>query len=660
MSRSVKSQFRWSLPCLCACGLLLAGWVGLATAQEVRTWSDASGKFKIKGTFKGEKDGVVTIEQEDGEEIEVETKKLSSSDQRLILVLKKEVSDNPFKKKDEDPFKPKGKSAGTAGKGAKTTGKTPAKKEPEPEPDTPDPEVPEGGRAYAIRWSEGLISPGLSDEWKVPVPAAETTDVLKIKNTPIPAFPDFFDKFSGAAISPSGKKAAITYQSGRPGEKPVTRVALCDLVTGKVTASGSTPGEWAALAMHNDGKQVVVRSNKFGFDGAGRMEAWFVKENRVEQLFECAPFSDLDSRAAGLSWAEFVDENQLMIAGNSGRVAVLAYPEIKLVCYAEAGDGSVPAISPDRKLLAYCDGDNVVMVDIASQDVIGKKSLGGKVHGPRVAFSPTGKRLACAHNEGVSVLDVEKGDVLTEIPSNGARFNNGLGFPDDKFVFAGNSLVLDVENQVQLWEYRGAQFAAVVGETTYMAMTDHNRPGLLFSGKLPHPAAVALLEKMQSDPNLFVFKSGSAVKLDFSAIADQASRDKAIKAFTAELTKMKCTVSPNAALEIRAKVTGPTSRQVTYSGGIGTHSIQEWITSLEFVFEGKTVWMRHGGSNVPFFISLKQGDSVEAYLRSQEKPNYHVFLNPVLPKFVQRPRDGQGVATGAAMGTSEVSVTGIR
>ncbi len=34
-------------------------------------------KFKIKGTFKGEKDGVVTIEQEDGEEIEVETKKLS-------------------------------------------------------------------------------------------------------------------------------------------------------------------------------------------------------------------------------------------------------------------------------------------------------------------------------------------------------------------------------------------------------------------------------------------------------------------------------------------------------------------------------------------------------------------------------------------------------
>jgi hypothetical protein len=70
--------------------------------------------------------------------------------------------------------------------------------------------------------------------------------------------------------------------------------------------------------------------------------------------------------------------------------------------------------------------------------------------------------------------------------------------------------------------------------------------------------------------------------------------------------------------------------------------------------------MRHGGSNVPFFISLKQGDSVEAYLRSQEKPNYHVFLNPVLPKFVQRPRDGQGVATGAAMGTSEVSVTGIR
>ncbi len=105
------SRFAWmTLVVVGSMWLGLGGWSDTARAQDVRTWSDASGKFKIKGTFKGEKDGVVTIEQEDGEEIEIETKKLSASDQRLVLVLKKEVTDNPFKKKDEDPFKAKGKS----------------------------------------------------------------------------------------------------------------------------------------------------------------------------------------------------------------------------------------------------------------------------------------------------------------------------------------------------------------------------------------------------------------------------------------------------------------------------------------------------------------------------------------------------------------------
>ncbi len=107
----VMSRFAWmTLVVVGSMWLGLGGWSDTARAQDVRTWSDASGKFKIKGTFKGEKDGVVTIEQEDGEEIEIETKKLSASDQRLVLVLKKEVTDNPFKKKDEDPFKAKGKS----------------------------------------------------------------------------------------------------------------------------------------------------------------------------------------------------------------------------------------------------------------------------------------------------------------------------------------------------------------------------------------------------------------------------------------------------------------------------------------------------------------------------------------------------------------------
>ena len=67
------------LPLLLAC--LIAS---TAFAQELRQWSDASGKFKIKAKFKGETDGVVTLEKEDGEELEIELISLSDVPRRTL------------------------------------------------------------------------------------------------------------------------------------------------------------------------------------------------------------------------------------------------------------------------------------------------------------------------------------------------------------------------------------------------------------------------------------------------------------------------------------------------------------------------------------------------------------------------------------------------
>ncbi len=177
--------------------------------------------------------------------------------------------------------------------------------------------------------------------------------------------------------------------------------------------------------------------------------------------------------------------------------------------------------------------------------------------------------------------------------------------------------MLDVDNQMQIWAYNGSEATQIVGEVTYMTITDGNRPGLLMNGKLPHPAALEMVAKAKTDPDLFVFKEGSSVALDLSAISDQAARDKATKAITGELTKIKCKVIPNSSLVFRAKVTGPTARQITYrsfgfggGGGSGTYTVQEWISTLELVYDGKVVWSRGGGSNVPFTLNLKQGETM--------------------------------------------------
>src|SRR5437899_271790 len=71
----------------------------LASAADVRTWSDASGKFSLQAKFVSSKDGKVTLEKPDGSHFEIELAKLSPADQKYVAEQVK-GEDNPFKPKE--------------------------------------------------------------------------------------------------------------------------------------------------------------------------------------------------------------------------------------------------------------------------------------------------------------------------------------------------------------------------------------------------------------------------------------------------------------------------------------------------------------------------------------------------------------------------------
>ena len=77
-------------------------------AAEVRTWSDASGQFSVKAEFVRAAGGKVTLKTDDGNTVEIELAKLSPADQKYVAE-QQAKPDNPFKKKSESPFQPKGK-----------------------------------------------------------------------------------------------------------------------------------------------------------------------------------------------------------------------------------------------------------------------------------------------------------------------------------------------------------------------------------------------------------------------------------------------------------------------------------------------------------------------------------------------------------------------
>ncbi len=295
-------------------------------------------EFKIKGTFKGEKDGVVTIEQEDGEEIEVETKKLSPTDQRLIAVLKKEVSDNPFKKKkDEDPFKPKGKSGGSTSKGTKPAGIKPSTK------GTDADATGQAGnsRVVTIRWNPAkMVNTGLAKEkWKIEIPAASVTAGGKeTQNAALPPKTDFFDKLTAMAVDRTGKYAVASYQTGRPEGRShhvswfaTSKRETRGLSRRRMGSGRPSPFTRMAKELWSAATRLVWEPRPVGnLDAGGEVP---------EKLVQAVPFNDLRAPGRDLIWAEFVDENRLAICGSAGHLAVLDFPSLNPHCHMETAGG---------------------------------------------------------------------------------------------------------------------------------------------------------------------------------------------------------------------------------------------------------------------------------------------------------------------------------
>ena len=82
------------------------------TGSKLRTWTDKTGKFKVKAKFVELKDGDVVLETDEGKSVTLALDKLSKDDQKVALDLAKEADENPFKAADENPFDAGSKKSG--------------------------------------------------------------------------------------------------------------------------------------------------------------------------------------------------------------------------------------------------------------------------------------------------------------------------------------------------------------------------------------------------------------------------------------------------------------------------------------------------------------------------------------------------------------------
>lgn len=629
---------------VCAC-LLTFSLISVAHAQEMRTWTDATGKFKIQAKFVKEAAGSVTLLQADDEELEIELKNLSTADQKVVADLKKAAANNPFKTKGTDPFKPKGK-------GTSTTPSTPA--------DTPVGTDPTEPLKVEVDWKSvtpTILTPE-SDEWKAEITPVEPVFKGRVKPIALPPKSNFFEGLKGMAVNPVAKKAVVTFNIDQPKPTGTTRIVMCDLETGKAGTVAAHPSQMVPLSLHDDGKRILMRRADWGFGNSNRVEIWTLKGSKVVRHLEFEPYAVLKGWDTDVAWGSFLDDERFITCGSKGRVAIWKIENAELLGYFQTSGGSVPALSPDRKHLAFSDGDHVVIYDLAGEKVLYRKQLPAKLFNPRFEFSPSGKYIGCVAQDRALCWDASNGELRAEVPANGANIQGFIDFVHDDFLMAGSRIVIDLENKLLLWTYNGGGHLQTVGGMTFYAATDGSKPGALIAAQLPHAAALDIQKKTLTDPNLFVFKSGTTVKLDVNGITDAAARDQVTNSLTKKLTEAGCTVGANGTIDLVAAVSGPTTKEISFIAA-GDYKMQEYVTSLKFVYQGKVAWQT-SGSNVPGGISRKPGESIEGILRSMEKPQYQWFDRIALPKFLQKPSTGTGPQSIHTIGASELTTTGIR
>lgn len=609
--------------------LLTAGTVALRAGEELRTWTDDSGVFKLEAKFIAQDKGKVTLEGKDGKRFEIDIAKLSAADQKHLAELAK-------KKGPEDPFK----------------------------------QVNAGKPDWSGTRQVDMIAP--SSEWKI---TAKPAPELTAKSAPValPARQNFFEGCGSFVVNPLSRRALVGYQWTFSAPKANSRLLFCDLDNGKVLAEVKLDGLVTPLAIDDDGSQVLLKRTA---DKKDVLELWSLTAQGNEKALEFSP-ADTKGRGHDIHWARFLDKKRLLTSSyGSGMVVMWELPALKPIYQATVQGSSAPALSHDRKLLAFTTGQQLGVLDVDTGKVLALRPASWTPWA-ELSFSPGGKWLACRAHNRLFVWELATGELHRDFTVSPVDFGN-ITWPNDKVMLVGNKSLFDLDLGYRFWEYTGHNHVQIYGTQGWF-VTHDNQGGALTPAAVPSAEVQAAFEKAGPD---IVFKTGTVVKLDVSALPDVAERAKVAKALEELLVKKGCKVGADGTIELVATADvgkeidlsfvpaeaggrrpgapfmrrpGPREPAPKLPPGTKVRQVKLEVhhARLKFIIQGKTVW-ETSADNVPKSVKLEEGETLDQHMKKLERPNYAFYPTVELPTVLHRDK---GVGP---VGTSQFSVSGVR
>ncbi len=595
-----------------------------APTAELRTWTDLSGKFSVKAKFVSEGEGKVTLEREDGAKFSIPVDRLSLDDQKLLA----ELTGKPMTTENEsNPFE-------------RVEG-----------PDKNKPRLIKND----IESVPKITPTPVNKVWSITEPVLPN-DRQFDKAVPLPKNPDGKLAYTDTVVNQTCGRAIIGYHYEKDKVRYL-RVVLVDVESGRTLPFDIEAPEnevMTPFALLDDGSRVLMRRSA-GRGKYDRMELWSLSSSGVKREIQWYPYDHMTGDSRAVTWAAALKGNRVVTVNKDGRTiiwdAIKGLPIFRYVIQWQTS----PGLSPDRRYLCHQQGGNIAVLDLEKGEVICQQAHGGMVWSS-VRFSASGKRVVIFGARRLKVWDFASGDSVLDVglPARGKYI-----FPHDNYLLINANSLFDIERQVVIWKYGGSSVATMMGQTCWFAIPGGGgQSGAMIPAKIPDTIADEAIKKATADPDFWILRKGTNVRVVVDAISNAKARNEVATELKKRLEAQGFQVSDSAEVDLIASVAESKERkQVSYSVGFSPfargkpYAVRQFVSRLKVVSEEETYW-ETSGDNIP--KSISRSANIEQVLRDSEKPNYDWFKTVALPKIVTK-------STGAGpLGTTNVTTNGLK
>jgi hypothetical protein len=610
---------------------------------EMRTWSDATGKFKFQGKFDKVDGDTVFLLDPDGKSMKIPLAKLSPADQDYV---KARPAANPF----ED--------LGNAGK-SKTA--APGK------PFVSDKQGP----AQILRpdWVKAkiLLPSIVSGKWKIAVPeiAASKPLVDPPRIEPNVDLDKDWAKLYSLRLSENKQRALLCFQTHK-----VTRLMMYDVTNGKEIGQATLDGQFNVLDFSDDGEKILVGGN--AYNDRDFVEIWALTPKGIVRERGWSNKRDRYESWAEVKAALFVDEKRALIfqaerltLWNTVTATPLAVLGLKRVAFGEP----VYAYHAGAKLLAVQQGRELCVMETTKGDLVAATTLIEDEIPNALAWRPDAKQLALRTTlNKLLILDTATGERLREVDLSEFTIPHSstskLDWPTEPQILINRGFVYDLRHSIPLWNYDGLEnleFGCGHAWAWFKGDTHDKEKPALVPLMMPHQAVRDLANKYTPPPRVLILPAGSKVALDTTEIVDPTIQPQAAEALTKQLAGYGYPVSATAECQLIASMSVGATTELAWRdftrNGTGQEVRRNFspiICKLQLKNGDQVVWEKtSSGYPLNGSVFLRENETIDTRLAEQEKPRYDLFLKPRIPKY--KPSDNDKV-----LGKSTLTHEGLK